>query len=74
MFRSMPVSEARARLFELVEEVGRRERAVALTRRGSPVAVVLSYSEYERLADALEALSDPDFFADMRVVSAFDAV
>ena len=43
------VEDARARLGRLAEEVSESDQAVFLTRRGTPIAVLISRAEYERL-------------------------
>jgi prevent-host-death family protein len=48
MLRQYSIAEARNHFTALVRAV-ERESAVELTRRGKPVAVVLSIQEYERL-------------------------
>ncbi len=48
MARSYSIAEARDQLARLVHRA-ESGRAVELTRRGRPVAVLLSASEYERL-------------------------
>jgi antitoxin YefM len=49
MERFMGVEEARARLGRLVEEVAESGEPVALTKRGRPVAILVSSDEYARL-------------------------
>lgn len=66
MFHAVPITKLRQDLFQLLTQVERGGRAVTLTRRGEPVAVLLSHEEYERLIDTLESLCDPDFFSDFR--------
>jgi len=59
---TMAVSEARARLSEVVETA--RSEAVFLERYGRPAAVLVSVERYEELVEALEDAED---------VAAFDA-
>lgn len=66
MFQAVPVSKLRSDLFHLLSQLERGGRPVTLTRRGEPVAVILSHDEYERLLDTLESLCDPDFFSDFQ--------
>lgn len=49
MERFMGVEEARARLGRLVEEIAASGEAVALTKRGRPMAILVSSDEYARL-------------------------
>lgn len=59
MTRTLPLSEVKTRLPELVSKVEVREDQIVVTRHGKPTAVILSYDEYERLRETLDVLSDP---------------
>jgi len=58
MSKTLPISEVKARLPELVSGVAEREEEIVVTRNGKPAAVLVSYEEYERLKETLEVLSD----------------
>ncbi len=58
MSKTLPISEVKARLPELVTGVAEREEEIVVTRNGKPAAVLVSYEEYERLKETLEVLSD----------------
>ncbi len=49
MTRRYTIAEARQNLAAIVHELERRS-SIELTRRGEPVAVMLSYQEYQRLS------------------------
>lgn len=49
MTKRYTIAEARQNLAAIVHELERRS-SVELTRRGEPVAVMLSYQEYRRLS------------------------
>ncbi len=66
MARTLPISEVKARLPELVTGVQEREEEIVVTRKGKPAAVLVSYGEYERLRDTLDVLSDPDLMGQIR--------
>lgn len=53
-----PVSEFRANAAELIEHVKETGRPLVLTQRGHSAAVVLDVSEYERMVEELELLTD----------------
>jgi antitoxin YefM len=53
-----PVSEFRANAAELIERVRSSRRPLILTQRGRSAAVVLDVSEYERMTETIELLSD----------------
>ena len=59
MSKTLPISEVKARLPELVTGVEEREEEVLVTRNGKPAAVLMSYVEYERLKETIDAFSDP---------------
>jgi prevent-host-death family protein len=59
MSKTMPISEVKTRLPELVSGVLEREEEIVVTRNGKPAAVLVNYDEYERLKDTLDVLSDP---------------
>ena len=64
--KTMPLSDAKAKLSKLVDDVARRDERVTITRNGTPAAVVLSAEDYESLNATLEILSDPDFASEVR--------
>ena len=53
-----PVSEFRANAAELIEQVRNSRRPLVLTQRGHSAAVVLDVSEYERMVEEIDLLSD----------------
>lgn len=59
MSKTIPISEVKTRLPELVSGVVEREEEIVVTRNGRPAAVLVNYDEYERLKDTLDVLSDP---------------
>ncbi len=58
-----PLTEARERLSEIIDDVVNRGSQWTITRRGKPVAVVLSHDGYEALIETLNVLSDEDAIA-----------
>ena len=60
MSKTLPISEVKTRLPELVSGVEEREDEIVVTRNGKPAAVLVNYDEYERLKDTLDVLSDPE--------------
>lgn len=66
MAKILPISEVKARLPELVTGVEEREEEVIVTRNGKPAAMLVNYSEYERLKETLDVLSDPDLMRQIR--------
>ena len=66
MARTLPISEVKTHLPELVTGVADREEEVIVTRKGKPAAVLVNFAEYERLKASLDVLSDPDLVARVR--------
>jgi antitoxin YefM len=66
MSRTLPISEVKARLPELVTGVTEREEEIIVTRNGRPAAMLVSYDEYRRQRDTLDILSDADLMKQIR--------
>ena len=66
MTKTLPISEVKARLPELVTGVSEREEEVVVTRNGRPAAVLVSYGEYARLKETLDVLCDPELMEQVR--------
>ena len=66
MSRTLPISEVKARLPELVTGVQEREEEIVVTRKGKPAAVLVNYGEYERLKETLDVLGDADLMNQIR--------
>lgn len=58
--RTMPVTEAKAKLLELVSGVNERDDEVIITKKGKPAAVLISVEEFESLKETVSLLSNPD--------------
>lgn len=56
MQRIIPISEAKARLAEIVRDSDSDD--VVLMKHGHPAAVVMSYARHEALLDQIEDLTD----------------
>jgi prevent-host-death family protein len=64
--KTLPISEVKARLPELVTGVEEREEEVVVTRNGKPAAMLVNYAEYERLKETLDVLSDPQLMRQIK--------
>lgn len=58
-----PLTEARNRLSEIVDEVVSTGSDLVITKHGRPAAVLIGYEEYEALLETLNILSDPETMA-----------
>ena len=59
MSRTLPLSEVKAKLSEVVDEVVTTQERITVTRNGRPVAVLLSTDDLEAIEETLIILSDP---------------
>ena len=59
MSRTLPLSEVKAKLSEVVDEIVTTHERVTVTRNGRPVAVVISTDDLEAIEETLATLSDP---------------
>ena len=66
MAKTVPFTEARARLTELLDEVNERHEHIVITRNGRPAGVMLSSDEYEALEETLEVLEDDEALEALR--------
>ena len=66
MAKTVPFSDARARLSELLDEVHASRDHVVITRNGRPVALLMSLDEYESLELTIEVLSDEELMEQLR--------
>lgn len=53
-----PLSEFRANVTSLIEEMKKNKRPLVITQHGKSSAVVIDVSEYEALLEKIELLSD----------------
>lgn len=67
------IAEAKTQLARLIHQAERGE-AVHITRRGKPVAVLLSEDEYARLRQGQEQRSFWELIAEMRADPGFEPV
>jgi len=66
MAKTLPISEVKTRLPELVTEVEEREEEIVVTRNGKPAAVLVNYAEYERVKETIDILSDANLMRQIR--------
>ena len=66
MVKTIPVSEARQTLPELVSRMRRLMDRVIITRNGKPEAVIMAFDEYESWVETLELISRPETIRGIR--------
>jgi antitoxin YefM len=64
--KTVPLTEARAKLSELLDELARRHEHVVITRNGRPAAVLVPAEEQAALEETLEILQDEDILQALR--------
>lgn len=58
--RALPLTDVKARLSEIAEEVSATHERVRVTRNGRDYVVLMAASDLEELEATLELLADPD--------------
>jgi prevent-host-death family protein len=66
MAHTLPISEVKAYLPELITVIEACEDKIIVTHKGKPAAVLVNYVEYERLKETLDVLSDPTLMRQIR--------
>ncbi len=66
MARILPLSEAKARLSQLVAEVEKNEEELIITRNGRPVAVLLSADEFASWQETREIQRNPALMREIK--------
>jgi|SRR3989338_10928848 len=62
----LPISQARAKIFDIAEEVNRASGHYVLTEKGRPKAVIMSAAQFESWVETLEVMRDfPDLAKDI---------
>ena len=64
--KTLPLSEAKARLSGLLDDVERRDEEVVITRNGRPAAVLVSNDEYESWKETFSVRSDRRLMREIR--------
>ena len=64
--RTLPLSEVRAKLSQLVDDVESRDERVVITRKGRPAAVLISQDDLESWQETLEITSDHSLMTEIR--------
>jgi antitoxin YefM len=66
MTKTLPISEVRDNLTELVEKAGRLQARFIITRHGKPDAVLMGHDEFESWMETLEVLTSREEFESIR--------
>lgn len=71
MDRTLPISDVKTRLTELVSGVESRAERVVVTRRGKPAAVIVGVDVLSQLEETVDVLSDPAMMKQVRASRRF---
>lgn len=63
--RNVPLSEAKAKLSQLVDDLADRDDHVTITRHGRPVAMLVKPDAFESLEATIDIMRDPVFYAEI---------
>ncbi len=66
MAKTIPFTEARSKLSELLDDLERRHEHVVITRNGRPAGVLIPAAEFEAIEESLEILQDEDLLHALR--------
>ena len=58
--KTIPITEARAKLPQIVKAADQRLERTVVTSNGKPVAIIMSYDEFQAWEETLEILGDPE--------------
>jgi antitoxin YefM len=64
--KTLSLSEVKAKLSGLIEDVQRRDEEIVITRNGRPAAVLVSTDEYESWKETREIMADKAFMREIR--------
>jgi antitoxin YefM len=64
--KTLSLSEVKTRLSEIVDVVEQQAETITVTRKGKPVAVIVSKEEYDGLQETIAILSDPQLMKAIR--------
>lgn len=62
----LPLSEVKAKLSKLVDEVAARDEEIVITRNGRAAAVLLSQDQFEGWRETVEILADKELMKEIR--------
>lgn len=66
MITTMSLKMLRPELPHIIDQVDRKLDRFIITKRGKPVAVMLSVDDYEALMETLDVLADPEAMHGLR--------
>lgn len=71
--KTLPLSEVKMKLSEIVDRVASTDDEVTITKNGRPAAVIMSIDEFESIMETRAITSDKEFMDEIREsIKAFD--
>ncbi len=64
--KTLSLSEVKAKLSELVDEVESRDERIVITRKGRPAAVLVSQDDLDSWQETVEITSDRELMTEIR--------
>ncbi len=62
----VPITQAKAKLLDIVRQLGDTNDTIAITKNGIPEAVMLSMKKFEGFLETIDILSDPELMRQLR--------
>ena len=62
----VPITQAKAKLLDIVRQLGDTNDTIAITKNGIPEAVMLSMRKFEGFLETIDILSDPEMMRQLR--------
>ena len=62
----IPITQAKARLLDVVRQIHDTNDTIAITKNGVPEAVILSMAKFEGLLETIDILADPEMMAQLK--------
>lgn len=64
--KTLPLSEVKMKLSQLIDEISSRDEEVIITRNGKPAAILVSPDEYESWKETVAITSQREFMNEIR--------
>lgn len=62
----IPITQAKARLLDVVRQIHDTNDTVAITKNGVPEAVILSMAKFEGFLETIDILADPEIMRQLK--------
>lgn len=64
--KTLPLSEVKTRLSQLIDQIASRDEVITITRNGRPAAVLVSPDEFESWKETVAIRSDTELMKEIR--------